>query len=177
MDPQVTQLTDYTVLLSSIVTGFFTLVAVFLTNKINASHNQKLITETNNRERNREKLLKAEYLYVKFEKWSSSMGNVCFKVLHLSQVVEQSELIEKSMENEPTVKDEFIEIRMLVDIHFPELQAKLDTVFDARDKCTDLFSSLQGNYLSIEALNNEITVFESACESFKKGIAEVASLL
>ncbi len=105
------------------------------------------------------------------------MGNVCFKALHLSQVVEQNELLEKSMVNVTTVKDEFIEIRMLVDIHFPELKADLDAVFDARNKCVDLMPSLQGNYLAMKALENEMTVFDSVSELFKKEVALVASSL
>ncbi|EGR0400060.1 hypothetical protein [Vibrio parahaemolyticus] len=177
MENQISHVVDYTVLIGAVVTGFFTLSAVYLTHRINSSHNQKLQAQANEKERNRVRLLKAEQLYVKFEKWSSSMGNVCFKALHLSQVVEQNELLEKSMENVTTVKDEFIEIRMLVDIHFPELKADLDAVFDARNKCVDLMPSLQGNYLAMKTLENEMTVFDSVSELFKKEVALVASSL
>lgn len=177
MESQVSNVVDFTVLVSAVITGCFTLGAVFLTNRINASQNEKLLSQANQRERNRDRILKAESLYVKFDKWSSSMNSVCYRALHLSQVVNQSELLERSMENVTTVKDEFIEIKMLVDIYFPELKPELDAVFDARDRCVDLFSTLQGNMTSMKKLQNEMTVFESVTELFKKEIAAVTASL
>ncbi|CDU01496.1 hypothetical protein VCR3J2_530104 [Vibrio coralliirubri] len=176
MESEVGHVVDYTVLISTVLTGCFTLGAVFLTNRINSSQNEKLLAQANEKERNRERLLKAEQLYVKFDKWSSSLSSVCFKALCFSEVVEQSKILGKSMENTPMVKDEYIEIKMLVDIHFPELKPELDLVLTARNKCVELVATLKkGCALSKEQLQNEMTTFEAACNSFKQQVASVAS--
>lgn len=161
------------IILSSIVTGLFTLGAVFLTNKINSSNSEKLLAQVNLRERNNTKLSKLEELYVKFDKWSQSFSGVCFKFLHLSGVVDKGELTELALEGKTDVKGEYIELKMLVSIHFPELKADLSLVFESRDKCAELFG-ITNRSSELEA---EMVRFELVREEFKKQIEIVSESL
>ncbi|MBQ4800410.1 hypothetical protein J8L73_14920 [Pseudoalteromonas sp. MMG006] len=156
------QLKDIIIILSTFVTGLFTLGAVYLTNKINSSNSRELLAQVNLKEKEKNKLLKLEELYVKFDKWSQSFITTCFKYLHLSNSKSQTD-----------VKLEFIELKMLVNIHFPELKSELYLVFQSRDKCAKLFTE---THLSSE-LKAEMEGFELARTEFKKQIEKLSKAL
>ncbi|MGG6321972.1 hypothetical protein [Vibrio cholerae] len=177
MEPEIQKTIDFLPIVTSIITGVFTLGAVYLTNKINARNSQKLFEQQVKIESNKTRLLKAEALYVKFEKWSKSFGSVCLKAQYLSQVVKPDELLAKSTENNVDVKGEIIDIKMLIDIYFPELKPHLDEVFKARDLCWDSMQSLTNSPLMAMELEGDLHNFDMLCDELKLKIAELTKLL
>ncbi|KHT49866.1 hypothetical protein [Vibrio sinaloensis] len=177
MEPEIKQAVDWLPIVAPIITGAFTLGAVILTNKINAKHTQKLFDQQVKIEANRSRLLKAEALYVKFEKWSKSFSSVCFKAIHLSKVVEQHEILEKSIENNVDVKGEIIDIQMLINIYFPSLKPDLEKVFQARDLCWDNMDELATHPMAPLEMEGNLHSFELCCEELKSKISELTRSL
>ncbi|MBB1477568.1 hypothetical protein [Shewanella sp. SG41-3] len=164
---------DIMIIVSSVVTGLFTLSAVFLTNKINSSNSEKLLAQANHIDRNKSKLLKLEELYIKFDKWSGSFNNVCFKYLHLVGTLDNTEILEAVLDGNSNVKNDFIELKMLVSIYFPEHENALSLVFESRDKCANYFGHVERCH-DLEAAMKQ---FGIKSESFKKSIGNLAKSL
>ena len=169
------EIKDIVIIISGLITAVSTLVAVAITNIFNLK-----LSESNSEIQARQKyveqrILKIEEIYLLFEKWQINFSNV---YLHHYRCylgrLSYSQVLELTKKCDLLAPGEAQKLKMLIDVHFPELEDKYKEVDLARGKIARFLCDPKESKLSGKDFVSAQEAFEGASSKFKEAISSLA---
>lgn len=163
---------DIAPILSGAIGALATLFAVTVTSFFNFKVAKLNLDEQRRQKSEERKLEKLEELFFLFDKWRINFSNVylchfrCYKgKLSFREVLETVNGFSSIGPGEAQ------KYKMILDIHFPSLQAAYSHVEAARRKIVPFLSDPNESKLSVQDFVKAQVAFERACEEFKSSIS------
>lgn len=171
------EIKDYSAIISGLITAFSTLAAVLITNYFHLRSSQQDSDVAHARDKSQRKLEKIEEFYLLFERWETNLSNIYLYHLraytgHLSH----SEVLESVNKKDNFLSVDAQKLKMLLNVHIPELLSEYEKVDAARSKIVPyIMSTPEESNLNAKDFTKIQEHFEATCTRFKANISELAN--
>lgn len=170
------EIKDITIIIGGAITAISTLCAVLITSRFNLKL-AKINIDAQAKQKNEErKIQKIEDMYLLFEKWEANFSNIY--LMHLRcycEKLDYKSVMELIKDSEMFAPDDFQKLKMLMNIHFPEIASEHKKVDDARRKIVPFLSDPKESKLNPKDFVKLQEDFEAACATFKMQISNLAN--
>lgn len=171
------EIKDYSAIISGLITALSTLAAVLITNHFNLKSLKQSSDIAYKKDRSRRKLEKIEEFYLLFEKWQTNLSNLyLYHLRAYTGHLTYSEVLEAINKKDAFLSIDAQKLKMLMNVHMPELLSEYKKVDAARSEIVPYITSApEKNNLKANDFVKTQKHFEATCTEFKAYISELAN--
>lgn len=168
------EIKDVAIIIGGAITAISTLCAVLITSRFNLKL-AKLNIDAQTKQKNEDwKIQKVEDMYLLFEKWETNFSVIY--ITHLSCYlgkIDYKTVIELTKDSKIYAPGDAQKLKMLMNIHFPEIVSEYKKVDNARRLIVPFLSDPQENQLNFKDFVKLQESFEAVCAVFKIQISQL----
>ena len=170
------EIKDIAIIIGGAITAISTLCAVLITSRFNLKL-VKINIDAQAQQKNEErKIQKIEDMYLLFEKWETNFSNIY--LMHLRCYcgkLDYKSVMELTKDSAMFAPGDFQKLKMLMNVHFPEIASEHKKVDDARRKIAPFLSDPKESKLNPKDFVKLQEDFETVCATFKMQISNLAN--
>ncbi|CCK76001.1 conserved hypothetical protein [Oleispira antarctica RB-8] len=173
------EIKDYSAIVSGLITALSTLAAVLITNHFHLKASKQNSSIEHQRDISQRKLEKIEEFYLLFEKWETNTSNIYLYHLRVyTGEITYKQVLEATNKKDNYLPNDVQKLKMLLNIHIPELVSEYEKVDAARSKVVPyIINSPNQNKLNTQDFILIQKHFDSTCKAFKAKLCELANEL
>ncbi|HDZ8893833.1 hypothetical protein [Aeromonas dhakensis] len=169
------EIKDITIIISGLITAVSTLLAVVITNFFNLKLSKSNSEMQAKQKYAEQRIIKIEETYLLFEKWEVNFSNIYLHHLRCySGKLNYNQVLELTNKCDLMAPGEAQKLKMLILVHFPELEENYKEVDLARSKIAKFLCDPEKSKLRAKDFVIAQEAFEATCYKFKKEIGSLA---